>query len=77
LKDGQAVQAVQQGPTEVTGADSELLFTAAQLWHALPTDVFVKCLGSSVLSEDLKALMAARTPVGKPQINVALIRTRV
>lgn len=66
LKDSQVGQAVQQGPTEVTGPDSELLFTAAQLWHALPTDIFVKCLGSSVLSEDLKALVAARTPVGKP-----------
>ena len=57
---------MQQGPLEVTGGDSGLLFTAAQLWHALPADIFVKCLGSSALSEELKALVAARTPVGRP-----------
>ena len=57
---------IQQGPQEVTGADSGLLFTAAQLWHALPADIFVKCLGSSTLSEELKALVAARAPVGEP-----------
>lgn len=55
-----------QGPLQVTAQDAPLLFTAAQLWHALPADIFVKCLGSSVLSEELNALVAARTPVGEP-----------
>ena len=56
-----------QGPLQVPPQDAGLLFTAAQLWHALPADIFVKCLGSNVESKELNALVAARTPVGVPQ----------
>ena len=53
-----------QKPVPVTGLDTGLLFTTAQLWDALTADVFVKCLGSSVLSDELTALVQARTPIG-------------
>ena len=55
---------VQRTPVEVTGEDARLLFTAAQLWAALPFDVYAQCLGADVLSEEVDALKQSRPKLG-------------
>ena len=51
-------------PVEVTGDDAELLFTAAQLWAALPFDVYAQCLGADTMSEEVDALRRSRAKLG-------------
>jgi hypothetical protein len=48
----------------MTGDDERLLFTAAQLWAAMPFDVYAQCLGADVTSEEVDALKRSRTKLG-------------
>ena len=61
---------VQPTPVEVTGTDTGLLFTAAQLWATLPYDLFAQCLGTDAMSEEVEALRKSRPRLGTSALAV-------